>query len=72
MIFGVGVLTWAWVFQGRRRGIAATLGDALLDRNGLVGILFYWSLVGLGAGVLNAQLPISAGVLVTVAVVTAS
>ncbi len=43
----------------------------MLDRNGLVGILFYWSLVGLGAGVLNAQLPISAGVLVTVAVVTA-
>lgn len=71
VIFGVGVLTLGMGFNVVGAALRRRWGDVLLDRNGLVGILFYWSLVGLGAGVLNAELPMPVGALAAVAFVTA-
>ena len=71
VVFGVGVLTLGMVFNIVGAALRHRWGEVLLDRHGLAGVLFYWSLVGLGAGLLNARLPVGTGVLAMVAAVTA-
>ncbi|MBN1249416.1 MAG: hypothetical protein JXC32_17275, partial [Anaerolineae bacterium] len=53
VIFGVGVLTLGMVFNIIDAALRHRWGEVVLDRHGLAGILFYWSLVGLGAGLLD-------------------
>jgi V/A-type H+/Na+-transporting ATPase subunit I len=45
-------------------------GEAILDRNGVAGIVFYWSLIGMGALFMGAQIPVGTGLLLPVAIVS--
>jgi V/A-type H+-transporting ATPase subunit I len=67
VVFGVGVLTLGMAFNMVGAALRHRWGEALLDRHGLVGVLFYWSLVGLGAGLLSARIPVPSGALALVA-----
>ncbi|MGC9520344.1 MAG: V-type ATP synthase subunit I [Anaerolineae bacterium] len=69
--FGIAVLTLGMIYNVVGAGIRGQWVDLALDRKGLAGLAFYWSLIGLGAGLLTSKVPVSMGLLVPVAVVSA-
>jgi V/A-type H+/Na+-transporting ATPase subunit I len=44
--------------------------EAILDRNGLAGIVFYWTLIAMGARFMGAVIPVSMNVLLPLAILT--
>lgn len=71
IVLGIAVLTLGMIFNIVDAALQRRWGEVVFDRNGVVGVLFYWSLVGLGASLLRVQMPIPSGVLVAVATVSA-
>ncbi len=61
--FGTVALTIGMILNVIGSGLRREWGRVLLDRHGIAGIIFYWSLVGLAAGVLTPAVPVSARVL---------
>ncbi len=61
--FGTIALTVGMILNVIGSGLRREWGRVLLDRHGIAGIVFYWSLVGLAAGVLTPAVPVSARVL---------
>jgi len=67
--FGVVTLTLGMVYNVIDNVLKRRWGEALVDRNGVAGIVFFWSLLGLGARLLNAPVPVSSGVLIPLLIV---
>jgi len=56
---GVGLLSLGMVCNIVNAALARRWGRMLFDHNGLAGLAFYWSLIGLAAGAFMGDLPIS-------------
>lgn len=69
--FGVVILTLGMVLNIIDALRDRRWGEALFDRHGIAGLLFYWSLIGLGAQLLNAPVPVS-GLMLSVLIVVTS
>ncbi len=66
---GVGLLSLGMVCNVVNAALARRWGHMLFDHNGLAGLAFYWSLIGLAAGAFVGSLPVSPillGVLVAI------
>ncbi|MGC9348805.1 MAG: V-type ATP synthase subunit I [Anaerolineae bacterium] len=71
VFLGASVLTLGMVYNVVGAVFERRWGEALFDRNGLAGILFYGALLGLGATLMNVDVPISKGALFAVLLITA-
>ena len=60
---GVGLLSLGMVYNIINAALAQRWGRLLFDHYGLAGMIFYWSLIGLVAGVFVGDLPVSVAVL---------
>lgn len=60
---GVVVLSLGMVYNIINAALARHWGHLLFDHNGLAGLMFYWSLLGLGAVTLGISLPFSPALL---------
>jgi len=56
---GVGLLSLGMIYNVINAALASRWGRMLFDHNGLAGLTFYWSLIGLAASVFMRDLPIS-------------
>ncbi len=63
--FGALVLSVGMILHMVDAGIQHAWGRLILDGNGLVGLLFYWALLGLAVGAFNVQIPFSREVLLS-------
>jgi len=70
IVIGVGLLSLGMVYNIINAGLAHRWGRLIFDHNGLTGLVFYWSLVGLGASAFVSNLPLSPVLLTTLAVVS--
>jgi len=59
VFIGVGLLTLGMVANVINAALARRWGHLLFNHNSLAGILFYWSLIGLAAGIFGASVPVS-------------
>ncbi|MBN2004099.1 MAG: hypothetical protein JXA21_12155 [Anaerolineae bacterium] len=66
---GVGLLNLGMLYNIINHAMTKRWGRMLFDRNGLAGILFYWSLLGLVAGMFVPNFPVNASICSLVAVV---
>ncbi len=71
VIFGIITLSVAMLFSILGSVQKREWGRALFSNAGLAGLLFYWSLVGMGAGLLSAKAYISNDILLPLLVVSA-
>jgi V/A-type H+-transporting ATPase subunit I len=71
VILGAGVLVLGMVYNVVDALVKKRWGEALFNRYGLAGILFYGALLGLGARLLNTPLPVGTDALAIVVVVSA-
>ena len=62
---GVGLLSLGMVSNIINAALARRWGRLLFDHNGLAGLVFYWSLVGLAASAFAGDLPVSSALLAT-------
>ncbi|RLC89526.1 MAG: hypothetical protein DRI79_06655 [Chloroflexi bacterium] len=67
---GIGLLSLGMVFNIINAVLARRWGRLFFDHNGLVGLIFYWSLIGLAASAFAGDLPISPTPLAALAVVS--
>ena len=67
---GVGLLSLGMIYNIINAGLARRWGRLLFDHNGLAGLAFYWSLIGLAASGFVGDLPVSPTTLATLAVVS--
>lgn len=65
--FGVIVLTVGMVLHMIDAGVQHAWWDLVLDGNGLVGLIFYWALLGLAIGAFDVRVPIPQAILLAVA-----
>jgi len=56
---GVGLLSLGMVCNMVNAALARRWGRLIFDHNGLAGLVFYWSLIGLAAGAFAGGLPVS-------------
>ena len=70
IIIGVGLLSLGMISNIINAALARRWGRLLFDHNGLAGLAFYWSLVGLAAGAFAGDLPVSPTLLAAGAVVS--
>ena len=70
IVIGVGLLSLGMISNIINAALAHRWGRLLFDHNGLAGLTFYWSLVGLAAGAFAGDLPISPTLLAAGAVVS--
>ncbi len=56
---GVALLNVGMIYNMINNALAKHWGRVLFDRNGLAGIVFYWSLLGIAANMFIADFPIS-------------
>ena len=68
VVMGVGLLSVGMLHNTVNAALEQRWGRLLFRSNGLAGIVFYWSLVGLGARVLTGTLPVSPVLLAALAV----
>jgi V/A-type H+-transporting ATPase subunit I len=66
--FGVILLSVGFITNIVNAWIARDWGRMLFDHNGIAGLMFYWSLVGLAAGALVGELPVPPLVFVVLAI----
>jgi len=64
---GVGLLSLGMVQNIVNAALERRWGHLLFDHNGLAGLVFYWSLIGLAARAFMSSLPVSAMLLVALA-----
>jgi len=67
---GVGLLSLGMVYNIINAALAQRWGRLLFDHYGLAGMIFYWSLIGLVAGVFVGDLPVSLAVLTILTVMS--
>lgn len=67
---GVGLLSLGMIYNIVNAVLARRWGHLLFDHNGLAGMVFYWSLIGLAASAFVGHLPISPILLVALAAVS--
>lgn len=67
---GIGLLTLGYFLNLLNALIARDWARLIFDPNGLVGIVFYWSLLGMGASLLLPNFPVPAIVFIVLAVVS--
>jgi len=68
---GAGLLSLGMILNVVNAALARQWGRLLFDHNGLAGIVFYWSLLGLAAGLLVDNLPFGGpGLFVTLVVLS--
>ena len=67
---GMAVITIGMIYNVIGTALKGAWLQALVNRNGVAGILFYWSLIGLAAGYLTPSVPVGTAVLGASAVVT--
>ncbi|MGC9469300.1 MAG: V-type ATP synthase subunit I [Anaerolineae bacterium] len=66
IVFGIATLTLGMLYNVLRAVLEGGWGEILFSRNGVAGILFYLSLVGLGASFLGVDLPMSTSLLLPI------
>jgi V/A-type H+-transporting ATPase subunit I len=71
VVLGAGVLILGMIYHIIDALITRRWGEALFDRYGLAGILFYAGLLSLGARLFNVQLPLGTEGLVVVVILSA-
>ena len=67
---GVGLLSLGMVCNMINAALAHRWGRLLFDHNGLAGLAFYWSLIGLAAGAFAGGLPVSPILLAVLAAIS--
>jgi V/A-type H+-transporting ATPase subunit I len=67
---GVGLLSLGMVYNVINAALARRWGRMLFDHNGLAGLTFYWSLIGLAASIFMKSLPVSPTLFATLAAVS--
>jgi V/A-type H+-transporting ATPase subunit I len=68
--FGAAILTLGMIYNVVDAVRERHWGEVFFDRHGLAGILFYWSLLGLGGYLLKADVPVGSEVLIGLVVLT--
>lgn len=67
VLLGMGLITLGMVYNILNAALARHWGQFFFGHNGIAGVLFYWSLIGLLAGAFNISIPLPAGLLRTLA-----
>jgi V/A-type H+-transporting ATPase subunit I len=67
---GTGLLSLGMVYNVINAALARRWGHMLFDHNGLAGMVFYWSLIGLAASIFVGNLPVNPTLLGTLAAVS--
>ncbi len=67
---GAGLLSLGMVCNVVNAAMAHRWGHMLFDRNGLAGLVFYWSLIGLAAGAFVGDLPVNPILLAALAAIS--
>jgi len=70
VVFGVVTLSVGMIFNIVGSLQRKAWGRALFSNTGLAGLAFYWSLIGLGAGLLMPTPPVSVGVMLPLTVIS--
>ena len=70
VVFGVVALSVGMIFNIVGSIQRRAWGRALFSNTGLAGLLFYWSLLGLGAGLLTSTPPVSVSVVLPLTVIS--
>ncbi len=67
---GVGILSLGIVYNILNALMARDWGELLFGHQGLIGLIFYWALLGLAASAFAGELPVSSGIFVILAAAT--
>ncbi|HOU14606.1 MAG TPA: V-type ATPase 116kDa subunit family protein [Anaerolineae bacterium] len=70
IIVGVLLISAGIIYNMVNAALNRRWGSMLFNRNGLAGLIFYWSLLGLGARVFGAAIPISGAILAIIGVLS--
>ncbi|MBN2391219.1 MAG: hypothetical protein JXR84_10865, partial [Anaerolineae bacterium] len=69
IVVGALLISAGMIYNMVNAALGRRWGYLLFNRNGLAGLVFYWSLLGIGARAFGAPLPIPGGVLAILAVI---